>query len=184
MSGADRGTETTHSKQHLPRSISVNLSPGTVALNLSNPSRTDFGLKQLLSVNNLSGGRGGPSVAAENKLKMSFSDQFILGRGVVDVGVQSSVTPWSAINKVIWPPEDGGGRRGAGSLTPRPTAACSRRVKNCLIQFRSVAQVLSPDPRRRGLVGAGAGTARDRGVCPVEHSGLPLPCSIVHFLHI
>ena len=60
--------------------------------------------------------------------------------------VQSSVTPVSAINKVIWPPEDGGGGGGgAGSLTPGPTAACSRRVKNCLIQFRSVAQVLSPE---------------------------------------
>ena len=75
---------------------------------------------------------------------MSFSDQFISSRGVVGVGVQSSVTPVPAINKVIWPPEDGGGR-GAGSLTPGPTAACSRRVKNCLIQFRSVAQVLSPE---------------------------------------
>ena len=40
---------------------------------------------------------------------MSFSDQFISGRGVVGVGVQSSVTPVPAINKVIWPPEDGGG---------------------------------------------------------------------------
>ena len=40
---------------------------------------------------------------------MSFSDQFISSRGVVGVGVQSSVTPVSAINKVIWPPEDGGG---------------------------------------------------------------------------
>ena len=73
---------------------------------------------------------------------MSFSDQFISSRGVVGVGVQSSVTPVPAINKVIWPPEIGGGE---GSLTPRPTAACSRRVKNCLIQFRSVAQVLSPE---------------------------------------
>ena len=76
---------------------------------------------------------------------MSFSDQFISSRGVVGVGVQSSVTPVSAINKVIWPPEDGGIGGGAGSLIPGPTAACSRRVKNCLIQFRSVAQVLSPE---------------------------------------
>ena len=76
---------------------------------------------------------------------MSFSDQFISGRGVVGVGVQSSVTMVPAINKVIWPPEDGGGGEGCGSLTPGPTATCSRRVKNCLIQFRSVAQVLSPE---------------------------------------